>query len=116
MNITIVLVALWAGWEAITCINTSSFSNKSYLSCTCTNEYFVCLSSHAGLIYMVQLNLNFIHVCTHRFKMCKALKLLCACTVAGNFGKRMQANEHTRHTCISRDACHKLATLLVWYS
>ena len=26
-----ILGGLWAGWESITCINTSSFSNKSYL-------------------------------------------------------------------------------------
>ena len=65
---------------------------------------------------MVQLNLNFTHVCRHtrvlaRSTRAKLKKLACA----RNFGVRMQDSKHTRHT---RDACHELAlgftTLHVW--
>ena len=36
----------------------------------------------------------------------KLQKLVCACTVARNFGVRTQASEHTRHM---RNARHELA-------
>ena len=49
---------------------------------------------------MVELNLNFTHACRHLHVMAdltcvKLQKLVCACTVACDFGVCMQASEHT---------------------
>ena len=67
---------------------------------------------------MVQLNLKFTHECRHtRVLACltyvKLQNLACACTVARNFGMRMWASEHTRHT---RNARHELALGLPHYT
>ena len=43
----------------------------------------------------------------------KLKKLVCACTVAHDFGVRMQDSKHTRHT---RDAHHELALGLPHYT
>ena len=42
----------------------------------------------------------------------KLQKLVCACTVACDFGMCMWDSKHTQHT---RDACHKLALGLPHY-
>ena len=64
---------------------------------------------------MVQLNLNFTHVCKHTrvlaSLMCAKLqKLAFACSVACDFGVRMQATEHTR------DSRHELTLGLPHYT
>ena len=51
----------------------------------------------------VQLNLNFTHACRYtcvlaRFMCAKLQKLMCACSVARNFGVRTQDSEYTQHT------------------
>ena len=66
----------------------------------------------------VQLNLNFTHVCRHTRVLAlltsvKLQKLVCARTVARNFGVRMQASKHKRHT---RNAHHELALGLPHYT
>ena len=43
----------------------------------------------------------------------KLQKLVCACTVASNFGVRKRASEHTRHM---RNARHELALGLPHYT
>ena len=48
-----------------------------------------------------------------RLTRVKLQKLACACTVARNFGVRMRASEHTRHT---RNARHELALGLPHYT
>ena len=65
----------------------------------------------------VQLNLKFTHACRHtcalaRLTRVKLQELACARTVACNFGLRMWASEHTRHT---RNARHELALGLPHY-
>ena len=60
---------------------------------------------------MVQLNLNFTHVCRYmrvlaRLTRAKLQKLACACTVAHDLGVHTWDSKHTRHT---RDACHELS-------
>ena len=64
---------------------------------------------------MVQLNLNLTHLRTYllaHLKHAKLQKLVYACTVAHNFGVRMQASEHTQYT---RDAYHELVLGLPYY-
>ena len=67
--------------------------------------------------HTVQLNLNFTYACRHmrvlaRLTHAKLKKLVCACTVACDFGVRMRDSKHTQHT---RDARHKLALGLPHY-
>ena len=67
--------------------------------------------------FMVQLNLNFTHICRHTRVLAhlthvKLQKLACAHTVACNFGMRTRASEHMRHT---RNARHELALGLPYY-
>ena len=49
------------------------------------------------------------HACACTFNMFNTSKLACACTVAHNFGVRMWASKHTRHT---RNARHEFALSL----
>ena len=60
---------------------------------------------------MVQLSLNFTHVCRHT--RVKLQKLACARTVACNFDVRTWASEHMRYT---RNARHELALGLPHYT
>ena len=67
---------------------------------------------------MVQLNLNFTHTCGHtrvlaHLTCAKLKKLVCACTVARDFGVRTRDSKHMRHT---RDACHELVLGLPHYT
>ena len=60
---------------------------------------------------MVQLNLNFTHVCRHmrvlaHLTCAKLQKLTYACTIARDFDVCMWDSKHTRHT---RDAHHELS-------
>ena len=66
---------------------------------------------------MVQLNLNFTHVCRYmsvlpRLTHAKLQKLARAHTVVRNFGLCMQDSKHTQHT---RDARHELKLGLPHY-
>ena len=66
---------------------------------------------------MVQFNLNFTHACRHTCVLARLIreklqKLMHTCTVASDFGVRMQDSECTQHT---RDARHKLALGLPHY-
>ena len=65
----------------------------------------------------VQLNLNFTHAFRYtrvlsRLTHAKLQKLVCAHTVARNFGVRTWDSKHTRHM---RDARHELALGLLHY-
>ena len=67
---------------------------------------------------MVQLNLNFTHVCRYTCVLAhlmhaKLQKLACAGTVACSFSMCTRDSKHTRHT---RDARHKLALSLPHYT
>ena len=67
---------------------------------------------------MVQLNLNFTHVCryTHvlaRLTRAKLQKLACAHTVARDFGVHTRDSKHTLHM---RDTCHMLSLGLPHYT
>ena len=70
---------------------------------------------------MVQLNLNFTHVCRHthvlaRLTHAKLQNLACACTVVNNLGMRTWDSEYTQHMRDVRtsQACTWFATLRVW--
>ena len=46
-----------------------------------------------------------VHVCACMFNACITSKLLCACTVARNFGMRTQDSKHKRHTIDAHHEC-----------
>ena len=67
---------------------------------------------------MVQLNLNFTHACRctcvlAHLTRAKLQKLVCARTVACDFGVRTRDSKHARHT---RDAHHELSPCLPHYT
>ena len=67
---------------------------------------------------MVQLNLNFTHACRHMYVLAcltraKLQKLVCAYTVACDFGVRTWDSKYVQHT---RDAHHELALGLPHYT
>ena len=74
-------------------------------------------SSYVVKLTMVQLNLNFTHVCRYTCVLAclthaKLQKLACARTVACDFGVYMRDSKHTSHM---RDARHELALGLPHY-